>query len=1292
MRPCRYACSRSHRYPLALAPVTLALPLLLLPAVAFAGEPAGGVEDLLRPTDRWGREVVESDGQRLNHGPADAPDFEVADVDLFQGAAPRGPLPPRSVAGDLDVSLEWYRAIYGTGIGDRGLHIADLDGDGQTEIIAAASSHAFFKNSFWYVMRHDGVGYPQVWTSPPAESFLNALWLEDVNGDGDDEIVVQRGLGGLEVWDGMPPTRIQTFTNLPGGAGDSTHHIVDVDLDGELELVYSSGFTLYVVDYATGTEEWSAAVGGDDLAIGNVDGDPAPEIVIADNPGRVIDGVTTFTEWSNPTGFGRKVRLADIDGDGMDEIIAADGWYQIRVWDGDTQTLTYSISTARDIAALRMADADADGALELLYGDGQWGSLHIHNAADGTLEMSVPNPEHGVTDLAVGDADDDGDLDLLWGAGYSSSGADYLFAQDLTTNQLDWQSFDITGPFYALAHGDVDGDGAPELVSGCFESESGYGDGLWFVHDAVTKDLEFTSAEPTGSDFIGLHRVRLAQLDADPQLEVFVTTASGYTPKVIVYDGLTHAEELTITGENGLEFVGMEVVDVDLDGGMEVVITTGRAHTGPDDVVLEVYDAATGTLEWRSPLATNFTVFPYLRIAELDGDASPEIVVGRAGGNLWIFDGVTQSAQLTDAPADVSSLDTADRDGDGTDELLVATSSGQILEVDPATGNTISTLFSMPGHYIRGLRMADLDEDGTLDFVFVADHRLRVISGDDGSVLHVGQDELSFIAAQWDSLLVGDFDQDGAQEIWLNLDKIGTHLYQVGDAGPVEPPPPAVEDYLARWTFDGDFLDVSGNAHHGTGFGGVGFGAGVEGSALAADGQDDEVRVSAHPDLDNLFALTVSAWIRAPQEPRWRSIVDKRDAGADGFDLFLDSVGHAFLRVDNTTLTGLADLDDGEWHHVAGVWDGVELRLYVDGVLDRVGGGGSGVVDTTADLRIGGHFAGGPFGFAGGLDDVRLYDRALDASEIAIVRDEVPPVVSDLLPGEVLPSGTTQTVLSVRTDEPAECRASDLVSTSGTSPWHLLPIQLTSADDLLHEVTLSSLGAGSLDLEVVCRDLAGHRAAPVPATIVVAAASDVHLGLTGFWRFDEGVGTVTVDASTGGHDGTITGAAWAFGSVGHILEFTAPGDRVDIPSAAAFSRPGTLSLAAWVRVDGGSGYRSVIDVRDGNIDGYDLFIDPQGRAFMRVDNATVTGSTSVADGSWHHLVAVYDGADLVLYVDGAEDARVTVGALDVDVTAGPRIGAHFSGSGSFGFFGAIDEVRIYDRVLGVDEAAYLLAN
>ncbi|MEM8994741.1 MAG: LamG domain-containing protein [Acidobacteriota bacterium] len=159
---------------------------------------------------------------------------------------------------------------------------------------------------------------------------------------------------------------------------------------------------------------------------------------------------------------------------------------------------------------------------------------------------------------------------------------------------------------------------------------------------------------------------------------------------------------------------------------------------------------------------------------------------------------------------------------------------------------------------------------------------------------------------------------------------------------------------------------------------------GAVGGGLRFDGVDDEVRSKgSRGAIDQLYSFTVAAWVRTLADGRWQTVFDKRDSLEDGWDLYIDPRGRGFLRVDAETLGGERVITDGEWHHLAGLFDGEGLRLYVDGQLDRSRYlGRRPPVETSREVAAGRNFAGRRDAFEGGLDEMRIYGRALDPQEI----------------------------------------------------------------------------------------------------------------------------------------------------------------------------------------------------------------------------------------------------------------------------------------------------------------------
>ena len=197
---------------------------------------------------------------------------------------------------------------------------------------------------------------------------------------------------------------------------------------------------------------------------------------------------------------------------------------------------------------------------------------------------------------------------------------------------------------------------------------------------------------------------------------------------------------------------------------------------------------------------------------------------------------------------------------------------------------------------------------------------------------------------------------------------------------------------LGHWTLDegsGDTAnDASGQEQDAKLVGGPSWAGGRAGGALRLDGQRAHLAVAPAAPLDNLSALTLSAVVNLQSAGRQQAIFDKRDSPADGFAMYIDRAGRLLVYLNGTTLTGRNRLTTGGWHHVAAVYDGEDLTLFVDGEEDLWDWMNAGVVDTSAELRIGGPWrtAAASY-FAGRLDQLRIYDRPLSEAEIRQLRD-----------------------------------------------------------------------------------------------------------------------------------------------------------------------------------------------------------------------------------------------------------------------------------------------------------------
>lgn len=178
------------------------------------------------------------------------------------------------------------------------------------------------------------------------------------------------------------------------------------------------------------------------------------------------------------------------------------------------------------------------------------------------------------------------------------------------------------------------------------------------------------------------------------------------------------------------------------------------------------------------------------------------------------------------------------------------------------------------------------------------------------------------------------------------------------------------------------------------------------GSALDFDGANDKVVVgnAMNAILDPLNKITVEAWVK-PSNTTFNGVIVgnyfnsnnemqfllRRDF--DQFALWVnDGTGYKVVN------SGVGTVALNTWQHVAGVWDGSSLYIYIDGVLKATTTGvtGSGFPTSTNLVVIGSNSY--PESFAGSIDELRIWTRPLSQCEIQNNRNgELPSGQTDLL-------------------------------------------------------------------------------------------------------------------------------------------------------------------------------------------------------------------------------------------------------------------------------------------------------
>ena len=232
---------------------------------------------------------------------------------------------------------------------------------------------------------------------------------------------------------------------------------------------------------------------------------------------------------------------------------------------------------------------------------------------------------------------------------------------------------------------------------------------------------------------------------------------------------------------------------------------------------------------------------------------------------------------------------------------------------------------------------------------------------------------------------------------------------------------------VGSWAFDEGSGTTVGD---GSGFGNDGsFGGtatwttGVNGSALDFQGNDDLVIVPDSPSLDMSNAITIAAWIRPSSQASQYVVKKARKHQVDGYELSLSNGGAIYVRFNQVSSGSNFRANsrsyhptDGTWMHVAATFDGQAIRLYVNGVLERVENGvGLQIAANDLPLAIGGQDDGSKL-YNGAVDEVYLDNRALTEAEVqALAGVEPTPAPLEI---ELQPAGSTAPTAG-NADDPA---------------------------------------------------------------------------------------------------------------------------------------------------------------------------------------------------------------------------------------------------------------------------------
>ncbi|MGA1821853.1 MAG: FG-GAP-like repeat-containing protein [Thermoplasmatota archaeon] len=226
-----------------------------------------------------------------------------------------------------------------------GLLLHDVDNDGDNELLVGTG---FKTDQNWgTVYFFNGTSEKPYDKLPPFDSRLRELHVADLDNDGEEELLVCSGVslgdipgeGYFRVFDLKTRELEYKSPDLEGCVEGMK--VVDLDGDGTLEIIISNGYRYrqgwcYIYHFENGeyVEVWRSPNLGPKaygLDYGDVDGDGVIEIIVSNMAGYIFvyNGITHQLEWKSGN-LGRDILgvvVADPDKDGQLEIIAGQGGY-----------------------------------------------------------------------------------------------------------------------------------------------------------------------------------------------------------------------------------------------------------------------------------------------------------------------------------------------------------------------------------------------------------------------------------------------------------------------------------------------------------------------------------------------------------------------------------------------------------------------------------------------------------------------------------------------------------------------------------------------------------------------------------------------------------------------------------------------------------------------------------------------------------------------------------------------------------------------------------------------------
>ena len=531
---------------------------------------------------------------------------------------------------------------------------------------------------------------------------------------------------------------------------------------------------------------------------------------------------------------------------------------------------------------------------------------------------------------------------------------------------------------------------------------------------------------------------------------------------------------------------------------------------------------------------------------------------------------------------------------------------------------------------------------------------------------------------------------------------------------------------IGYWPLEGNASDLSGNDLGGTAQNGASFQAGAVGQGLYFDGTNDALLL---PSFELGGVMTISFWGKIQQFQNWDTIMDFANSStSENLKINMDDAGSEVREMVFQMKTANGDRYVGEpfwvlneWVHLALTVDSnATIRLYRSGSLIATESGADFASQISRSQHLFGKSTYNANHTKGMVDEIRFYDRAIQAREVAEIalQGNTAPfdlnASSPLSIAENLPIGTIIGEFNATDPDAWSTITYKLSDSNSSSDNHFFTLDpngtLKTASIFDYETNaktytitvqaLDELNASTeLNFTVQITDVFEGILTDVDGdgfnnTLETSVGSDptnanstpFNYGLVAWYPFDGNAS----DMSGNGNDATVNGAALGvdrYGNTNGAYSFDGVDDWIDTP---VNSNTPSLSFSCWFNPIIGLGAYSILDSDVNSKYGRSLIIGYGGHRYklcVQHHNDSLISNFIPSNEVWYHAAVTYLPGSLKLYVDGEFIDSKTYDHAYLD-GSNFRVGRH-NLNGPKWYHGLVDDIRLYDRSLSATEVEML---